>query len=360
MSIFQNLQRGSLLMLRIFTIFFISIIPFCAFSQSDKIERAKAEVQRQIDAGLIQGAVFIATDVPATAMGYQCVSPTKKTMTINSRFDIASVGKIFTASLCALLVCDGTINPDAPFTKYLPESALGKDNDITVRDLSMHVSGFNNIKPYISKDMNVFHRELFNKRPVRPRLTKYEYSCTNFILLGKLVNKLTGEDLDTCAKSHIWQPLGMTRTTWNPPGGGEDEVEHYFPHRPAGQHNDPACFNCPFPIGSGSCFSTAQDMMLFANDLLQRKKFPKQYYDLLFTPVFEKNGIRRSFGWDMSDNGRPAGLSNKTILHTGWTGQTICIDPENNFAAVVLTSRTGDHKKAREGREKIISILFGK
>ena len=137
---------------------------------SERLERAKAEAQRQIDAGIIQGAVFAATGIPPTAIGNQRVHPEKKKMTVNSRFDIASVGKTFTASLCALLACDGKISLDDRFVKYLPESALGKDCDITVRDLAMHAGGFDNNKPYNSKDMKVFHRELLAMRPVRPRL----------------------------------------------------------------------------------------------------------------------------------------------------------------------------------------------
>lgn len=327
---------------------------------SERLERAKAEAQRQIDAGIIQGAVFAATGIPPTAIGNQRVHPEKKKMTVNSRFDIASVGKTFTASLCALLACDGKICLDDRFVKYLPESALGKDCDITVRDLAMHAGGFDNNKPYNSKDMKVFHRELLAMRPVRPRLSAFEYSCANFILLGKIINNATGEDLDSFARRRIWEPLGMKRTQWNPPGDGPDEVEHWFPNRPPGQHNDPVCFNCPFPIGNGSCFSTVQDLMLFLNDLLERKTFPKEYYDLLFSPGFDKGGQRRSFGWDMSAWSRPDGLSDKTILHSGWTGQTVCVDPENRFVAVVLTSRTGDHEKARQGRARIISAMFGK
>ena len=58
-------------------------------------------------------------------------------MTVRSRFDMASTGKTFTASCLALLVCDGLLDPDAPFTRYLPEHQLGHDCDITVRDLSV-------------------------------------------------------------------------------------------------------------------------------------------------------------------------------------------------------------------------------
>ena len=73
---------------------------------------------------------------------------------------------------------------------------------------------------------------------------------------------------------------------------------------------------------------------------------------------FEKNGNRRSFGWDMRAFQRPRNLSERTIYHTGWTGQTICADPENGFAAVVLTSRTGNHDEAILGRARIIEALY--
>ena len=134
--------------------------------------------------------------------------------------------------------------------------------------------------------MEVFYRELYNLRPVRPRLSAFEYSCANFVLLGKIVNSVANSDLDSFAKKRI---------------------------RPAGQRNDPVAFNCPFPVGNAGCFSTANDLMLFASDLLSKKTFPKKYYDLLLTPAFDKNGDRRSFGWDMSPRTRPEGLSDKTI-----------------------------------------------
>ena len=280
-------------------------------------------------------------------------------MTVHSRFDIASVGKVFTAACCALLAADGELEPDAPFTRYLPEHVLGKSCNITVRDLAMHAGGFDNSKPYDSDDVEIFNRELFGKRPVRPRLEAFEYACSNFILLGKIAERISGTDLDTLARERIWKPLGMDRTQWLPPGDGDDEVEHWFPNRPAGRHNDGTCYLCPFPLGSGSCFSTARDLLLFARDILERGRFPGAYYDLITSCRFAKNGIRRSFGWDMTDSLRPRGLSAGTIFHSGWTGQTLCIDPATKFAAVVLTSRTGDHEEARAGRKRIIEALYG-
>jgi CubicO group peptidase (beta-lactamase class C family) len=325
------------------------------------VEAARREAQRQADAGLIQGGVVASTRTDEIiVVGRQCVKPAARPMTEHSRFDIASVGKVFTTACLARLIIEGQVDPDAPFTRYIPEHILGAACDITVRDLAMHVGGFDNSKPYNSTDPEVFDRELYNKRPVRPRLEAFEYACSNFILLGKIVNRLSGLDLDTFARRHVWDPLGMTETTWIAPGEGLHEVEHWFPNRPAGQHNDDDCFTAPFPLGSGSCFSTIRDMLRFARDLLERRIFPQAYYDLIFTCGFEKQGARRSFGWDMTDAKRPKGLSRQAIFHSGFTGQTLCVDPDNDFGVVVLTSRTGDWQAGFDGRNRVIEALLGR
>lgn len=323
-----------------------------------RLEAALEEARNQVGSGLVQGLVFTDNRIrEVAALGKQCIHPAEKMMTPDSRFDLASAGKVFTAGCCALLAARNELDPDAPFVRYLPEY-WDHDSDITVRDLAMHAGGFDNSKAYESEDPGVFERELFNKHPVRPRLQKFEYACSNFILLGRIAEKISGMDLNTLAGNLIWGPLGMTHTQWNAPGPGPNEVEHWFPNRPAGEHNDSVCFKCGFPIGSGSCFSTAGDMMLFLEDILERKHFPGIYYDLFLNCGFGKEGNRRSFGWDMRARNRPRNLSEQTIYHTGFTGQTILADPENHYAALVLSSRTGGHDEAIRGRARIIEKLF--
>lgn len=316
-------------------------------------------LEEQVKSGLIQGGVAASTrSEKIAAAGLQNVHPEAKAMTERSRFDIASAGKVFTAGCTALLIEAGKLDPDAPFVKYIPEYC-DPESPITVRDLAMHCSGFDNSKPYDGiSDPELFRKALFGKRPVRPRLEAFEYACSNMILLGMIAERITGKGLDDLARELLWAPLGMNRTRWTAPGPGPDEVEHWFPNRPAGQHNDPTCFTCPFPLGSGSCFSTVHDMTLFAKDVQERRLFPESYYRLIGTCGFDKDGNRRSFGWDMTDANRPAGLSRSAIFHSGWTGQTICVDPENDFAAVVLTSRTGDWQEGYDGRNRIIEAMF--
>ena len=317
---------------------------------------ALTEMQNQISNGVIQGAVVRTSlnEVPLVC-GIQSGSVP---MSADSRFDIASVGKVFTAGCVALLSLKGEIDLDAPFTGYLPEHALGKDCSITLRDLASHASGFDNSKPYRQADHKEFMRQLYNMLPAAPRRSSFTYSCANFILLGKILNAVTGMDLDSLARQLLWEPLGMVNTTWNAPGPGKDEVQHHQPTRPGGEHNDDVCYLAGIPLGSGSVFSTAGDMVLFLRDIVEQKMFPGAYYDLIGKEEFRCNGTIRSFGWDMTPGARPAGLSDQTIFHTGWTGQSIFADPGSGFYGAVLTSRTGDWLEAKRGRIRIVEKIL--
>ncbi len=330
--------------------------------------------------GLCVGFVLADADEgPVLCDGLQCFGERKLPMTPRSRFDIASVGKTMTAALASQLVAEGRLDPDAPFTAYLPEHVLAKENcAITVRDLATHSSGFDNSKPYqAAKTQQEFLDLLFSKRPVRPRGAAFDYACSNFIYIGKIIERLTGLDLDAAARQRLWGPLGMTSTTWYPVADDGNVVEFPFDTcgcvRRIGDHNDAACHFSELPLGSGSVFSTIGDMRLFLSDLLHRRRFPKAYYDMLFTESYagesvEGGRVRRTFGWDMAaaqsdSNICPnRGFSPETIAHTGWTGITVAVDPAAGFAGAFLTNRLGGWAKyhqAMKGRARVLEALAG-
>jgi CubicO group peptidase (beta-lactamase class C family) len=331
--------------------------------------RVRERIHQLIADGIYAGLIVADADGgPILLEGLQCFQAKKLPVSEETRCDIASVGKLFTASMCALLVTDGKLDPDAPFTEYLPEHVLAKENcDITVRDLASHSGGFDNSKPYQVPDTAQFLEKLWQKRPVRPRRERFEYACSNFIYLGKIVEKLTGLDLDAAARKMIWGPLGMTHTTWNPIPDDGHVMEYidstYPPFRRIGDHNDASCFYSPVPLGNGSVFTTIGDMRLFLSDMLHRKHFPAAYYDLLFKREYEQGGVRRTFGWDMKGPNSPTymtdetGFSDQAICHSGWTGPAVAVDPVRGRAAVVLGNRTGDMLASRLGRIAILSHL---
>ena len=329
----------------------------------------RAEIRRCIDAGLYSGLAVGSNGLAPLVAGGRTLDG-RLPVTAETLFDLASVGKTQTAALCALLAADGRLDPDAPFTEYLTEHALAKENcRITVRDLATHSGGFDNAKPYMVADQTRMFEEIYRKRPVRQRGERFEYACSNYLYLGLIVEKLTGLDLDAAAKKMLWGPLGMGRTTWNTVTDDGNVMEYSpmtygnKPPRRIGEHNDLCCHWSPRPMGNGSCFSTCGDMICFVTDLLRRERFPQSYYDLMFTPTFEKGGVRRSFGWDLPASASATqiypetGFSPRTISHSGWTGPVIAVDPERDFAGVVLGGQVAGKEKTMDVRVGLLRLM---
>lgn len=332
-------------------------------------EKVAALMRSFVSAKLYRGLACASNHGLLLTDGYRTMAENSDPVTAASLFDLASVGKTQTAALCALLYAQGKLDPDAPFTEYLTEHVLAKENcQITVRDLATHSGGFDNSKPYMVPDATKMFEELYKKRPVWTRGTHYCYACSNFAYLGLIVEKLTGyASLDTAAKAMLWGPLGMTHTTWNTIVGNPDAVE--FPEvgggppRQIGEHNDLCCHYAPRPMGNGSNFSSVSELLLFVTDMLERKTFPKAYYDLQFSPSFNGDNHRRSFGWDMTAASSTfsewcaTGFSDQAICHAGWTGPAIAVDPVRGFAGVVLGNRIASKERTMGPRMQLLDVM---
>lgn len=343
----------------------------CVGSRRRENAALRATLRKYVDGGLFNCIVCMSNRGDAEAYGNRTLTPSDGPATLESLFDLASIGKTQTAAMCALLHLDGKLDLDAPFTEYLPEHVLARENcKITIRDLATHSGGFSNAKPYQTPDVEKMFREFYRKRPEWPRGQRFCYACSNYAYLGFIIEKLTGLDLDAAARKMIWGPLGMSRTTWNPIVGNPDAVEYAYStydgvggKRRIGDHNGVCSLWAPRPVGNGSCFSSAPDMMKFLDDLRLRAHFPAKYYDLAFAPSFDGDGHRRSFGWDMRAKSStftswtPTGFSDRAICHSGWTGPVVAVDPASDFAGVVLTSRVASKEKTMGPRLQLLEIM---
>lgn len=335
---------------------------------SARCRRIREEALRQISDGMILAAAVggAGNDEPVF-VGRQGPSADAAPVDGRTRFDLASLTKTVTASVCASLVAEGRLDPDAPFTTYFPEHALGLVCRVTVRDLATHSSGFGNFSgrrysedPKVNGGAAAFEAELRSKLPQRPR-GAYCYSCYNYALLGTVAERAGGKPLDRLAEERVFGPLGMTETRWWPVADDGHTVTVPLPMRDGrlrrtGEVHDEVARYAGRPIGNAGVFSTLPDMLRFAEDLLRRRVFPRAHYDLLFAGTFRAGAERRSFGFDMGDNGRPEGFSPASIRHTGFTGQFLLIDPELDFAGVVLTLRLPGGKGSLGGRHRLLSL----
>jgi len=277
----------------------------------------------------------------------------------DSIFEVASVSKTFTALVAARLWCEGKLDLDAPITQYLPEHVLAKSGtDVTVRDLASHCSGFTDdwmitekiwgSKKFPFPSDEAYFKRLMGVKPSWTRRTKYRYACTNFILLGIIVERASGMDLASAAKKYVFDSLKMSDTRWRHPADLSRCVQIYT-HGPRdlGTPGDENARGVSRAIGNAGVFTTLEDMLKYATDLLERRTFEPKCYELLFTLSYEEGKRRRSFGWDMAAGTNPPGWSASTINHSGYTGQYLAIDPVNHKAAVVLTSLKLDDRAGR-------------
>lgn len=256
----------------------------------------------------------------------------------------------------------GLLDPDAPFTKYLPDYRGKLREPVTIRDLSRHISGFPNQKPYDVVGEVV--ERILDFGPIRPVGEMYEYSCGNYILLGIIAERILGSDLNSICVENIFSPLGMTDSRWAPlPNPDPSRVIRYSEYDTFGIASDPPARNALHPVGNAGLFSTAADITVFCRMMLARGEYDgrrilsEDVVDFLGTRPDMRSPV--AFGWRVDSRYNAPSLSSRTLSHTGWTGNTVWIDPEKQLYVIVLTYRsTGDHDKAQEVRINIAELAL--
>jgi CubicO group peptidase (beta-lactamase class C family) len=181
-------------------------------------------VENSIQKHEIPGAVLLVGHdgkvIYRKAFGNRSLEPAKSAMTVDTIFDIASLTKVVATTTAVMqLVEQGKIRANDPVVKYIPEFGQNDKGDITVRDLLTHHSG---LPPGLDRShpwagLEVGYSMAFASTPFAPPGTRFVYSDVNFIILGALVERLSGIPLDQYCEQNIFKPLGMSHTRFRPP-----------------------------------------------------------------------------------------------------------------------------------------------
>ena len=296
----------------------------------------------------------------------------------DSMYDVASLTKpIVTATAVMLLAQQGRLNLDRPVANYLPEFAAAAKSDpnpawrvrITPRMLLLHDSGlpdhrefFNDAKGHDAILARVFAEPLINE-PGK----QVVYSDLGFILLGEIVERLTGESLDAFARRGIFQPLGMDRSMFNPPRKlrkdiAPTEKDTAFRKRQIwGEVHDENAWAMGGVAGHAGLFSTADDISAFAQMILNggiygHERLLSRATVQEFTARRTVGNTSRALGWDVPEAESSSSgqyFSPTSFGHLGFTGTSLWIDPERKLFVVLLTNRvnpTRANEKIRQIR----------
>jgi SSS family transporter len=323
------------------------------FRQIDRI------VEGGIAAKKFPGAVVIAGHngkiIFHKAYGNSSLIPAPEPMTEDTIFDLASLTKVLaTAPAIMQLYEQGRFQLNDPVAQYLPQFAANGKQDITIRQLLTHYSGLppdvSLEDPWEGKEEGL--RRAFAATPVTAPGVQFRYSDINFVVLGALVEKLSGLTLDQYQQRYLAQPLGVEHMRFLPPESWRSHIaptqyDHGVMLR--GVVHDPTSRRMGGVAGHAGLFSTAGDVAVYAQNLLDRlagrpSHFPLQQLTLekMTTPAQPATGTAlRGLGWDIdspfsSNRGElfPVG----SFGHTGFTGTSLWMDPTSDTYVVFMSN----------------------
>jgi uncharacterized protein YbbC (DUF1343 family)/CubicO group peptidase (beta-lactamase class C family) len=328
----------------------------------DQLRQLDAAVQQALERDELPGAVVVVMHrgkvVFRKAYGNRSVLPEKTPMLPEIVFDLASLTKpIVTATSLMLLVEQGKLKVTDPLAQHLPAFRRKETETITIEQLLLHTSGFiadNPLADYKDGPDKAWQR-LFALNPLVEPGSKFVYSDVNYLLLGKVVETLTGQPLDAFAHKNIFKPLGMNETGFRPQGKLKMRAAPTGKRNEAwmlGEVHDPRAFALGGVAGHAGLFSTADDLAVFAQMLLNAGTYNGRRILNASTvtemtrprpvPLAGKMGLR-SYGWDVdtsySANRGELFPKGESFGHTGFTGTSLWIDPKSETAVVFLSNR---------------------
>ena len=336
-------------------------------------DRVRALVEEAIAAQQMPGAVVVVGHrdriLVREAIGARATQPAREPMTLDTIFDAASLTKVVATTTAALqLVEDGRIRLNDPVSRYVPGFERYGKRDITVRHLLTHSSGLRPdvdlADPWVGSEQAL--ALAVEEVPVARLDERVIYSDINYFVLGRIVERVTGQTLDRYTQERIFGPLGMKDTAFRPAAALVPRIaptEKCPPNEPCvpgatgppappmmrGIVHDPTARRMGGVAGHAGMFTTADDLARFCRMLLgdgtldgTRILSPLTVARMIApsTPAGEPNV--RGLGWDLdssfsSNRGElfPIG----SFGHTGFTGTSMWIDPATATYVVIVSNR---------------------
>jgi beta-N-acetylhexosaminidase len=334
-------------------------------------------------------------------------------------YDMASVTKIAATTLCVMkLYEDGRIDLKAPIGKYLPWLQGSGKESLTVENLLMHQAGLNSFIPfykeitneagepspylfanykhepfqttvtnalYMRSDWEDSMVERIKTSEVNSEQVKYVYSDNDFILMGKIVESVSGLSLDEYAATFFYKPLGLINTSFKAynhfPNDRVAPTENEKQFRRQllwGYVHDPGAAMFGNVSGHAGLFSNATDLTILFQMLLNGGFYNNQRYlkkeTIDFFTSYRTPVSRRGLGFDKPEKDNEfrteekaypcKSASPRTYGHTGYTGTCVWADPANSLCFVFLSNRVnpdgGENNKLAQMniRSRIQELIY--
>lgn len=338
--------------LKLYLTIAILLIGTLSFGQSRR--EKKSEIAKYLD-NLNQedfsGTILVAHNdkiIEKRAYGLSSIEYNAKNR-INTKFNIASITKLFTSVATLQLYEKGKIELNVPIGKYLPDypNQIVRDS-VSIHQLLTHTSGLNNfyvvdmdrMKNFEFRKISDFVPVFVNDTLLSKPGTKYDYSATGFVILGLIIEKVSGKNYYDFVKDNIFEPAEMRNTT-------ELEIDSIVNNKASGytsifgenkilKRNE---YYLTKASPGGFHYSTVDDLFNFSKALRNYKLLKKETTDLMFQPKVKGYNTHLGYGIDIDQR-----YNQKIIGHSGgWYGiHCELMDFMNDHYTVVILSNIDD------------------
>jgi CubicO group peptidase (beta-lactamase class C family) len=354
------------------------------------VTHAQADIQRGLAAAdsiigssigkVTPGAVLLVSRngniIFNKAYGVSRVNPAVP-MRTTTMFDLASVTKVMATTFAVMMLVDrGKLSLDAPVHRYLPDFRGPHLDSITVRHLLQHSAGLVQWQPlYYQASNKAETYRAIRKMPLQWGVGEgRHYSDLSFMLMGYIVERVSGESLDRFVDENLYKPLGLEHTTFNPVKRGftefaetekGNEYEHHMVYDSTFAYKyrgDPTSWNewrgyrlygevddgnswyaNGGVAGHAGLFSNSDDLAVLLRLLLSEGRLGKRYISAkVIREFFTLDKYNNYLGWQYTP-GAPPG----SFMHTGFTGTYVAGIPRYGLGIVLLTNRQAMGTDAR-------------
>ncbi|MBA2226602.1 serine hydrolase domain-containing protein [Thermogemmata fonticola] len=341
---------------------------------SEVLKQIDAAVQQAIEQGETAGAVVHILHKDRSlyikAFGDRLQQPQRQPMTMDTLFDLASLTKpVATASAVMHLVEAGQLRVSDTVARYWPEFAAEGKEKVTLEHLLLHTAGLiadNPLADYAAGAKQAWER-IARLKLLNPPGERFRYSDVGYLVLGRVVELVSGQSLEVFCRKQLWEPLGMKDTDYKltedqkrrSAGTGRRQERML-----QGEVHDPRAALLGGIAGHAGLFSTAQDLARFCRMLLQggeldgKRLFRESTVRQWTTPRKVTVGQSpsgavttglRTYGWDVdTPYSAPRGdlfPRDRSFGHTGFTGTSLWLDPATQTAVILLTNRLHPDEK---------------
>ena len=332
-------------------------------------------LEKALSQNLIAGGIIVTGNhegiLSTAAKGQISSEPGSSLLNDHTMFDVASLTKVVaTAPAVMKLLDEGLINLSDPLSRWFPEFANG---EITILNLLTHTSGLTDFDVSLNHSMKRAIKRAAGQRYRHWTGNRFDYADINFILLGELVRRVSGQTLDTFCGREIYAPLGVHETMFLPPRELRADIAPTAGYR-SGVVSDVNARRLGSVAGHAGLFSSAYDLSRFARLMLGRgmidnkRILSEQVVGQMTSPYLSDDGqVKRGLGWDISSpfsTWKGGFFSEASFGHTGYSGSSIWIDPQHDRFVILLTRRVEYHdvdsfKQLRRNVSIIASADFG-